>query len=124
MKKLILSAVSLSLLLLIASSAGAQSISNPYYANPTWKLWATDTTPVTDGTLVTPGQVGIMSTTNLTNMFYPDDIVTPGKYLEYRKIDWGAGNTRDFGMMFILAWIKIPEIHSLTAGCPEAITET
>ena len=90
MKKLILSAVSLSLLLLIASSAGAQSISNPYYANPTWKLWATDTTPVTDGTLVTPGQVGIMSTTNLTNMFYPDDIVTPGKYLEYRKIDWGG----------------------------------
>ena len=66
------------------------SIINPYYTSPTWKLWDTDSSSVTDAALIAPGQVGTMSAVTSSNHLYPDDIITPGKFLEYRTTDWSG----------------------------------
>src|SRR3989339_114626 len=80
------------ILLLFTGSVYTQTIKNPYWPSdpPTWKMWNTNPTTVTDAALIAPGQVGKMAPTAVTNRLFPDDIITPGKYLEYRTTDWAG----------------------------------
>src|SRR3990172_6551254 len=58
----------------------AQSILNPFYTDPAWKLWYENNTPV--GGLTPPAYA---------NWLFPDDadtIAYPGRFLKYNSTDW------------------------------------
>ena len=91
-KKLLQIISSTVFVLFCAGSVYGQAIKNPYWPAdpPSWKVWNTNPTTVTDAQLIAPGQVGQMAPTAVTNRLFPDDIVTPGKYMEFRTTDWAG----------------------------------
>ncbi|MEI7904768.1 MAG: PKD domain-containing protein, partial [Candidatus Firestonebacteria bacterium] len=72
-------------LLLPGLQVFSQTITNPYYTDPLWKLWDTDATPLTDVNLIAPGQIGSLTVVPAGSRKYPyDGAGSPGQYLFYK----------------------------------------
>lgn len=86
-------AAALAVVLCTAGAAfGAdETIRNPYYRTPEWKLWHHDPAPVVSDKLIAPGQMGQLAPPPESARVWPDDPdpkAPLGTFLAFRKTDW------------------------------------
>src|ERR1035437_1240749 len=89
-------ALLLTLLLCTAALADEhETIKNPYYNPPQWKLWYRDSAPVASPALIKPGLVGEIALPPEADRLFPDDPdkTKPGVLVNFRKTDWPQRNS-------------------------------